>query len=252
MKDQSFSKCSACGEIMPAHKLTSCDHCLRKFCDEHIFVGVDTGDYFLKNFCSDCIELLEINVNRREEHIKEGVVSSVNRANSITNTEKENKQINVSLLKKTEFNDRFSRNGFANTNEDSNNNNNNGNNMYQQNMYKPHNPALKLKRDKWEYKSVFLAIDSDVEIDEQILEHIVHDYLNVFPVNKDEPSEKVRKAKVIDIRTLNELGDKGWEVITTIPKTKSIILLKKNGKPSTQVSANVSGAYVILKRKKLD
>lgn len=250
MKDHSFSKCSTCGEVMPAHKLTACDHCLRKFCDEHIYVGVDTGDYFLKNFCSECIDLLGINVNRREEAHRGGLASAANNKETFLNTEKENKQINVSLLKKTEFNDRYSKNGF--TNNTNGNSNYVKNTSYQQNLNGFYNPALKLKRDKWEYKSVFLAIDSDVEIDEQILEHIVHDYLNVFPINKDEPSEKERKAEVIDIRALNELGDKGWEVITTIPKTKSIILLRKNGKPSTQVSANVSGAYVILKRKKLD
>ncbi len=220
-------KCSACGKTQMNHKLTTCDHCLRKFCDDHIYVGVDTGDYYLKNFCGECLELLNLPKEKERE-----LVSASNKPHHY-----ENKQINLSLLKKSKIEIEHSNNG-------------NGSIKSKNEIVTNHISNPMNIREKWEYKSVFLAVDSDVEVDSQILDHIVEDYLNVFPVNRYIETDN-KDEEVINIDKLNLLGDEGWEIVTSIPKTKSIMLVKKNGKPVSSTSANVSGAYIIMKRKKI-
>ena len=233
MREHAYEKCGACNEVLSLHKLTTCDNCFGKFCDEHLYIGIDTGDYHLKNFCEECMEILNISQGHKG---KKSYDSTSNLISGNPNFDSENKQINISLLKKSTPEVEQSINNFCENITTS-----------QINKNKPEN-----NKQKWEYKSVFLAIDSDVEVDEQILDHIVQDYLNVFPVNRNTIPDNNGKTKTIgiDIQQLNELGDEGWEIVTSIPKTKSIILIRKNGKPTSSVSANVSGAYMILKREK--
>lgn len=229
MKKATHSKCSNCDIMLPVHKLTVCDHCLRKFCDEHIYVGIETGNYHLKNFCEECIELLGLVPQQKSGESKS---ISTNLASNNGNSSEENKQINLSLLKKRKIEVEHSQSPKEEnlTNE-----------------FLINEKANNEKRVKWEYKYVFLAIDSDIEVDEQMLSHIVKNYLNVFPICK----QKTQKEGMINIEKLNKLGEEGWEIITSIPKSKSIILVRKNNKPETTVSANISGAYILLKRKKI-
>lgn len=257
MRDSTFGKCSACEEIMPSHKLTKCDHCLRKFCDEHIYIGVDTGDYYLKNFCEDCMEILGINEKPIKKHKKEPALvgKSLYKDDENIRENNGNKQINLSLIRKQNKNSESGFDIYSNTKIKMNDSEKATHNINESKKDKSEieniiNNTQKL--DRFEYKTLFLAVDSDVEVDEQILTHIQENYLNVFPVNKDIGDDSVGKPidNLIDTAKLNELGDEGWEVITSIPKTKSVILMRKNGKPSTSVSANISGAYLILKRKK--
>jgi hypothetical protein len=243
IKDYSHGKCHECGTILANHRLTVCDHCLRRFCDEHIFVGIDTGEMHLKNYCGECLELVGIVPDNDEKKGSFGEsytkTEGYNHNNGKTHNHNENKQINVSLLKKDE----------ATMEEQTKTK------SYYNGLSKPitySNGKIKTHDiTKWEYKSVFLAIDSDIEIDEQILEHIQKDYLNVFPANREENGNNYESnPELIGIEKLNKLGEEGWEVITSIPKTKSILMMKRNGKPTSSVSGNITGAYIILKRPK--
>ncbi|MFW5799778.1 MAG: hypothetical protein ACOCV8_03090 [Spirochaetota bacterium] len=249
MKNHTYAKCSASGRVLPLHKLTTCDHCLRKFSDEYIYVGIDIGEYHLKNICEECLNILDINPDNYNKSIKDESNDKRKIKSDDDALDTENGQINISMLEKKKEN---YRNGhkMRNTNK-----------FIEEHFINTQkvNKSPEETINRWEYKSVFLAIDSDVEIDEQILSHIQRDYLNIFPVNKggdgindtEEDSTKFDNQNIINIDKLNKLGDEGWEVITSIPKTKSIMLLRKNGRPASTFSANVSGAYIILKRKKI-
>ncbi len=348
-KDQSYGKCHECGKLSESHKLTICDQCLQKFCDDHIFVGVDTGELHLKNFCKICMEeVSEANLIgdysvRLYDDFTQKKSLTKNKVDKRHHRPGENKQINVPLLQKdlletvsagvggrSKFNSatkgifdgkNFSNNygGYSdidNTNafsgnfSDRNSNKTTGyagfskgigdinskglstrdnvnnsvkttgfstkpyrketstNNKVsedvknQQNNRQQNNGQQNNRNErksnivtKWEYKTVFLAIDSDVEIDEQMLSHIQRDYLNVFPADRnssDAPSALMRtEHELVLTNRLNELGNMGWEVVTSIPKTKSIVMTRKNGKPESSVSANIIGAYIVLKREKV-
>jgi len=211
-------------------------------------VGIDTGDMHLKNYCGECLELLGMVpdshgslTNRGNSSVDKSYISGMVNKNH-DNTSNENKQINVSMLKKDDslLNDKTIKNGR---------------NGYHNGLPKQHsfNNGKAGMSDiiKWEYKTAFLAIDSDVEVDEQIMEHIQKGYVNIFPANREtEDDEYTSDSELISIDKLNQLGEQGWEVITSIPKTKSILMMRRNGKPVSSVSGNITGAYIILKRPK--
>jgi len=229
--------CAKCGKPGRGPELTKCEACNKHFCNEHIYAG----DHIHKHLCSSCLtqnienlRLIHVKAGKFGPDIKEPYQAS---ELQVQNPEQDIKPIEKSSLESI-VTSKANNEEIAIPNE-----------LERKHIENIKDISDKIKNytPKWQYKTIFLAIPSQLNTEYAVFhpKEDGEDFINQYKIEATNP-------EYIEIDELNSLGEEGWEAVCEIPQTNTLFMRHNNDKYFSLAGGIVTGVHLLLKREILN